>query len=69
MNTTTKTMEVTFKIKDKNAKEKIIKIRNTHINFTKLFIGWVMDYEIPKQEVFKGMKKAALCRLIEFDLV
>lgn len=53
MNTTTKTMEVTFKIKDKNAKEKIIKIRNTHINFTKLFIGWVMDYEIPKQEVLK----------------
>lgn len=53
MNTTTKTMEVTFKIKDKNAKEKIIKIRNTHINFTKLFIRWVMEYEIPKEKVLR----------------
>lgn len=53
MNTTTKTMEVTFKIRDKKAKEKIIKIRNTHINFTKLLIGWIMDYEIPKEKVLR----------------
>lgn len=48
-----KTMEVTFKIKDKNAQEKIVTIRNTHVNFTKLFVGWVMDYEIPKEKVLK----------------
>jgi len=49
----TKPLEITFKIKDENAKEKIIKIRNTCSNFTKLFIKWVMNYEIPKEKVLK----------------
>jgi len=45
-----KEMIIVFKIKDSDVKEKIKRIRKSCVNFTKLFIKWVMEYKISAEK-------------------
>lgn len=55
-----KEMPIIFKIKDADAQEKIIKIRQNCVNFTELFKTWVLEYNIRETKQWKDKKELTI---------